>query len=401
MPPQDPNPSPLPPRNPLAPTPPSPPPSSPVPPSPQPPVAPTAPAPSSIDTSLYTDPTGVSMFSAPPKKSHKKLIIGIIVAIILLLGGSALAYSLYQAPDKVVSDAFSQAVNSKSVLMTGDLKVTSTQSSPLGQEFLAQFSLAAEGTKMSADANLTVDGVKYGGSVLTTGKQESYFRVKNVKDIVTKIFGEGISTQYKTFIDKVSNKWIKVSPETSDEMTKDIADQQVCAEKAFDTFSKDKTQRDEVVEVYKKNPLFKTKQTGEETIAGVDTLKLQLTPSNKFPQFVGGLKQTKIFKALDSCAKGDLTKSANEAIKDTTPDTSPAKLELWIAKWDHHLVQVKLSVKEDGVTTTITARPLFGKPVTIEAPSDFMTLKQLTDAFIAAFAGEPSGGLPGSNPQLN
>ena len=372
-------------------------------------VTPPTPTSSNPNTPFEPAPFTPPLGSSPaPKKSRKRFIIGGVVAAFLVLvgAGSALAYTIYQSPDKLVADALSGAIAAKSFTVNGDFKATEKAiTSGDEKEVIAQYSVASEGVKASGDLDVTIDGVQYGGSFMSAGDKGVYAKVKNVKQIVASIFGEEAAAgPMKSFITTVDEKWIRFDNNDNDAATQKYSDQQKCYKTVADTYYKNKLQREQIINAYGNNPIFVAKANGEQTIGGVESLRVILMPDyTKYAGFVAALKKTEVVKALDKCSEGDLTKSLDEGVKniDTTKETT-AKIELGVSKWDHTLTQAKLSTTEkDGSTVASSARPLFNKPVTVQAPTESLSLKQVYEAFIKAVLGGARSGGATPSTQLN
>lgn len=87
---------------------------------------PSAPAPETMPaTDAVTGaPVDTVVIVKPPKKKKTGLIIGIIIAILLVLGGIGFGiwyFAVYQNPDKVVFDAVNNLITAKNVQATGEI----------------------------------------------------------------------------------------------------------------------------------------------------------------------------------------------------------------------------------------------------------------------------------------
>ncbi|EDK72442.1 hypothetical protein TM7_0428 [candidate division TM7 genomosp. GTL1] len=355
-----------------------------------------------LEPTLYT-PESPNVI-ASPRKSRKKLILAIIAAIILVLGAAAgvLAYMLYQSPEKAVADALSNAINSKSVVASGDFKAFETASGGPGREIIAGFNVAAEGTKANGDINITFDNIKFGGAFVATGKSETYVKVRNIKGIIEQTFGNGVAEHFKPFIAAVSDRWIRLDVPSDNESAKELNKLQTCYNKASEAYYKSKFQREQIANVYRDNPLFKAKSEGEERVGNVDSLRISLTPDyGKYAGFVDDLKKTEVFKAIDKCNEGGVTKNLDESVRNQTKsDDNDVKFQLWVSKWGHEFTQAKVSVKEkNGSTSSLSLKPTFNKSVTIEKPTESMSFEQVLEAFNQAFLGGANN--PDGDTQLN
>jgi hypothetical protein len=364
-----------------------------------------------LDPSLYTSATLPLSGQNPPKKSKKKLIIAVVIVAVLAIiaGGVAWGYSLYQSPEKVVSDAVTKALESKSISAVADMKSLEKNSDGSEQEFIARFNGAAEGTKASANFDVTMNGISYGGSFISTGTKESYLKIKNLGAVIEQMFDESAAdNQFKPFIEAVNEKWIKLDDKTAtDTMTKAYSQQQDCYNDTLNAYHKSKVQKQQLASAYKNNPLFKAKHAGGQSISGVDSLHIVLTPDNtKYAGFVNDIKKADVVIALDACNKGSLVKSLDESVKNqaNSQDTTEVKLEVWASRWEHVLTQAKLTTKEkNSSVTTVQLIPTFNKSIAIETPTESITIQQAFDSFFKAFLGTAGNSTNGAdvNPRLN
>jgi hypothetical protein len=384
-------------------------PSTPQTPPPIPPPRASAPAPLPIsEPDLYTNesPAAAPVLFAAPKRRNKKLLFAIIIAAIIAILGAiaAVAYTVYQNPEKVVSDAFTKAIDSKSIALSGDFKAQNKDPNAQSQEAIVQFNVAAEGTKATGDVNATIDGVQYGGAFMSSGLGSAYIKIKNVKGLIAKVFGDDGSGAFKTFIDLTNEKWIKFDSSATDEVTQQYSKDQACFDAALTAYSKSKSQRQQVTDVYRENPLFKVVGNGEEAVGGVDSLRFSLTENNSnYPKFVAAIKKTEVFRAIDKCADGEFTKSIDESVKNQdVKAANKTKFELWVSKWQHEITQLKLSSEATaGSTVIMTARPTFGKAVVAQTPTESVSFKDAMTAFFTGFLGGSSFSSDGTQPGAN
>ncbi|MNT48685.1 hypothetical protein D3C72_1854800 [compost metagenome] len=95
-------------------------------------------------------------------------------------------------------------------------------------------------------------------------------------------------------------------------------------------------------------------------------------------KFAEAVNEMQFMKDLQKCD------SSLESFKlDTSDVTSPAgddsteKVEVSVSRWTHEFTQLKLTGKDKDASGEFIVEPSFGKAVTVAAPTDFMSLKEL------------------------
>lgn len=297
----------------------------------------------------------------PVKKSKKGLIIGLIAggAVLLALVISGLVYALvYNNPENAVVDAFTKAISAKSGSATGTASIKSDSTT-----FKVDFSSATNESGQSAgDATVTItaDGKDYTLKGHYAGtKDEVYVKVDDVKSVLEGILGseysDMIDMYYGSLLDKVDGKWVVIKQSDLEELSSGSVDskESQCIQTEIGKLQSDASVRNEVMDVYKKHPLFTIESKGSDS----DGNHYTLTPveNDKAKEFANTLVETTFFKALDDCTSTDLkSEFTNSSDSSSSSSTATGSLDVWVDGWSHTLNKVTLSVKDDDNKTEVT-----------------------------------------------
>ena len=330
-------------------------------------------------------PAEGTIWQQPPKKKRKGLIVGIIIAAALVVvgAGSVLGYNLwYQNPDKVVYDALMNAFKAKSITGDGELVVKTGDVS-----IKVTFDTKGEGSNGQLTAKAVIDGdidgqeisVDVTGSVIT--KDDTvYFKLDNVRetvDDIAKASDVTVPEYFDVIIKKIDGQWVSVKASDYEDISKEVAAQQECVTKTFDSLSTDDKMKREVIDLYRENKIIVIGDTlAAKDINGVASLGYTISSDNDAAKaFVKGLEDTAFGKALKEC---DDSVDFSDAAKDIDINIDGnSRIELWVSRFGHEITQVNVTGKEDDASGSLVFNPVFNKEVTIEAPEKAITFKQL------------------------
>lgn len=312
---------------------------------------------------------------APPKKK-KRLLIGLILTALILLGlGLTYVYG-YQNPSKVVSDAFINALNAKSLTYTG----TVTAAGPTKMVATLNGGLAEDGGTVNAKFAFDVNDRKYAfdGSGIIDEKNDLYFKVQNIDGLANNYRRAMPAESQELFdqiIDKVDDKWIKISSEDLKNYSADLANMQKCTADAVSKLKSDDAVRSELVDMYKKHPFI----TINKTLGAKDGSLGYALSSNgdKEKSFNKEYRNSALYKSLVKCDDSftikdeDLAKSHFEAFDKNT------STELWVDQWTHQITKLALNNVDKDQTTNISIEPKFNRAVAIATPKESTTVEQL------------------------
>jgi hypothetical protein len=337
------------------------------------------------DTSVPSGaPVTPPVTAMKPKKSKKKFIIaGVIVLVLALLGGGgALAYTMYQNPQKVITDAIMSAVNAKTATYKGTINVDSTD---VKASVTLTAKQAASAGSFDAQVAVTTGGKDYSltgdGVFSTTG--DLYVKLTKLDSITAAITSlanaqlgtTGDSTALvQKLVGKVDGTWIKISSDDLKSYSDTAATAQSCLSTALDKYKNDSSATKEITDLYQKHPFIAVdKDLGIQNGSVGYSLKTDKTAATAF---VDGLKSTKIYTALHDC-DSSLTLDAGALTSDT--GTATGSIELWANQWTHQLTKLVLSETSDGTSLKSTIEPTFNPTPapTVDTPSSSTTLTQL------------------------
>lgn len=328
---------------------------------------------------------------APTSKPKKKgLLIGLIVAavIIVLCGGSALAYNFwYQNPDKVVTDGIINAIKAKSIKYTGSAVTTGDQP--------VKIEVSGRGDEKSHDLNAKVTfkyedkAVTLEGALLIDAKGDLYLKVRNIDTLINQYRDAQDNAQFKQLIDdvvsKVNDQWIKVNADDLKSFSETSSKSQKCFTEAVKKIESDKAVRSELADTYKKHKfIIIDDKLGSQN--GSLGYKLHLD-SDVAKVFTSDLRNTQFYKAMQDCDK-DFKINENDLFKESkNSDKTETSVELWVSRFSHQIT--KLNIEEDTPgkgKATIVFEPTFDTGIdAITTPEESTTIKQLQSDFEALF----------------
>ena len=319
-----------------------------------------------------------------PNKKKKFIIGGIIAGAVLLLGGGTYAaYALwYQNPEKVLTDAVSNLIRAKTATYSGtlamdtkDVKVRvvfdGKQASELNGEGNAKITLTSQGKDFVVN-----------GSALVDKDGNLFFKVGNLKTILDDVLKQSgmTSSPFDELVAKIDNKWIRVSADDLAEYDKDAGKAQACLTDTMKKIQNDKAVHDSLVKAYENNKfvVIDSSLPGR-TINGVDSMGYKLSLNNEAAKkFAEAVNEMQFMKDLQKCDSSfESFKLDASDMKSTTGTTSTETVEVSVSRWSHEFTQLKVTGKDDDASGEFILEPIFGKDVTVAAPTDFMTLKEL------------------------
>ena len=315
------------------------------------------------------------MATLPVKKSKKGLIIGIVVAAFLALGlgTAAIVYAfVYNSPENAVADAFSKALSAKSGSADGHMTITQG-----GTTTKVQMKFATnEQNQAQADLDITVPsgGREFNIKGQFAGTKDSTFiKVNNLKSLLAEMFGasdsDAIEQYYGSLLGKIDNKWVEIKLSDIEEMNPgSTSDKQAqCMQDEIVKFRSDAGLRNEVMDVYKKNQLFKVESKGSDA----DGNRYSLTPDKeKGKAFSKAIQETKIFKAIDNCYDGELKKSMEKESTSTSSSSEPESysFDIWVDGFSHNINKFSVVAKDKSSEMTTEFKTKFNNNPSVTIP---------------------------------
>ena len=333
-------------------------------------------------------------YAQPPrtKRPKKGLIIGGIIAgaLIVFGGASALVYNVwYQNPEKVIFDALTRAFKSESATGTGaitiksedvDLKVTLVGE---GRGSDSHVDATIEFESKSAEENISINVM---ASVLVKG-ETVYFKLDNIQktlDQLAEEYGTEVPDYVTPIVKKIDGQWVSVKSSDYEDVSEEVAKQQRCITDVFDTLSNSKDMKNELIDLYKENRILVIdEELPAKKIDGVGSLGYEISADMSAAQtFIKGLDDTEFGKELKKCDDSVDFAEAADAIKEADEENdsdTDARFELWVSRFGHQITEVKFTIEDGDDSGTFVFNPKFNQDVTVEAPENTITLKQLQE----------------------
>lgn len=324
---------------------------------------------------------------AKPAGKSKKMLIGSIVglAAVLLLGGGAAAYALwYQNPQKVVTDSIVNAFKANSLVLDGTFKLNNLGDTTNSVEQVTlTFDSKSKKTEGQFNATLSIDAADKNylleASAMADADMNLYFKVKNVDSLVDELIGmaEMDSTAIDQLVDKINDKWIRIAAEDYEDVSQEASQAQECVSNVIKKYETDDNLRAQVSQAYKDNQFIVI----EEELGSKDgNLGYVLDGDiEKAKAFANQLKETDIYKELKDC-DDNFDFDADDVISEQeTDEATESRFELWVSRFGHEIQQIKATMSDDEVSGEMTINTQFNQDVTVEAPTDYVPVKELVD----------------------
>lgn len=333
-----------------------------------------------------------------PKKKKTGLIIGIVLGVIALIAiiSAVLVYFLWwQSPEKMVTDAVSNAIMAKK--MTADGKVVIDMRGQGKIELNVKTATDSGKSKANIDAKLDVKGVEKNiplkGDVVLDSDGTIYVKINNFKDLYGTLLeivmesssGGNLSrSQIETYrdqtlekmgseIDKMSDTWMKISPG-------EIGSEYKCGINALKKIQSDESARKELAQIYQKNSLFTIKDSKISDRNGGRGFELQGNNKSNSSKFEEEFKNSSVGKALGKCGKSNSYKSSGSSSIDT------ASLKVWVDRSSHELKALELKGDSKKASVEISFDINVNKSEEIKVPSSAESLKEFIEGFMEGYS---------------
>lgn len=320
--------------------------------------------------------TSGSPFSRPASvlklSKRKKLSLPLLIGIAVLLGVLALLYVYwFQNPNRVVAEGLSRAFNAESLTYTGVVTTAGATkmnavldggASAQGGTMNAKFTFATRDKKYTFDANGLTD---LGG--------KTYLKVRNIDGLVAN-YRSAVPAESRPLFDqiiaKINDKWITVGVDDLNAYNPKFAATQKCVSAAYKKLQSNKAAKTAVTATYKKHPFIVVGQTlGAKDGSLGYTL---VTDDAALKAFMKEMKSAPLATSLKEC--DDSFKVDDNAFSQKGRTT---KTEVWVSRWTHRITRVVIKDDKNGNATNLSLKPTFNQPVSVSAPKDATTLKQL------------------------
>lgn len=349
-----------------------------------------------------------------PKKSKKKLIIGIVIAFIAVLGlGGTTAFAFYyNNPEKVVADALVNVVTARTQIANGSYVYTNTKNK--GNISLTFDSKSdTPNFKGQLEAKLKVDYDKYkfdlGGTGMLSEKGSAYLKFDGLEKITTKYLNEPevkvytdqspkLKDEIVALVKKIDGKYVKLDKSDIQNFWKkyDHEKASACYTKAFDTLDKTSAQKREIQAAYDNNKFVIIKNQGSENIAGVDSVKYGINVDlKKYYHASDAFKETTFSKSLQKCndqlsgeesdeyklteeQEKENRKFRDESAEEQQKEANKTKVNIWISRWGHQFTKTTTHYAntKDGTKYVLDVNYKQNQLITIKDPKDSISMKE-------------------------
>ena len=331
-----------------------------------------------------------NMATSKPKKKKTGLIIGIalgVLAIVAIIAALLTYFLWWQNPEKMVTDAVSNAIMAKKAVVNG--KIVANMKDSVKLELNVKANSASDKVKSNIDAKLTIKDIdksfSFKGDIVVDGDGTVYVKIDNLKDSFSDIFelmveekstksGFALSkdqrkeyhdemlSQLEPLLDKFNGKWMKIS---SDDLKNDGYK---CYTEALKKIRSDEGIRKEIAQLYRKNNFLDIKDTKLNDRNGGRGFKIKGN-HDKFSKFAEQLKDSSVGKDMSKCKKID-----NETGESSDGDAS---LKLWASGFSHELRAIEFKGRANDTTIEASLDVDMNKASEVEIPSDAANIREL------------------------
>ena len=332
-----------------------------------------------------------------PKKKKTGLIIGIVLGVIALIAiiSAVLVYFLWwQNPEKMVTDAVSNAIMAKK--MTADGKVVIDMRDQGKIELNVKTATESGKSKADIDAKLAVKGVEKNiplkGDVVLGDDGTIYVKINNFNELYGSLLevvmesssgGKMSRTQMEAYrdqtlkklnseINKMNGTWMKISPD-------EIGSEYKCGINALKKIQSDESARKELAQIYQKNSFFTIKDSKISDRNGGRGFELQ-GDNGKLSKFNDEFKNSSAGKALSKCGKSNSYKSSESSSIDES------SLKVWVDRSSHELKAVELKGNDKKAFVEISFDINVNKSEEIKVPSSAESLKEFIEGFMEGYS---------------
>ena len=333
-----------------------------------------------------------------PKKKKTGLIIGIVLGVIALIAiiSAVLVYFLWwQNPEKMVTDAVSNAIMAKK--MTADGKVVIDMRDQGKIELNVKTATDSGKSKADIDAKLAVKGVEKNiplkGDVVLGDDGTICVKINNFKDLYGTLLeivmesssgGKMSRTQMEAYrdqtlkklnseINKMNGTWMKISPD-------EIGSEYKCGINALKKIQSDESARKELAQIYQKNSSFTIKDSKISDRNGGRGFELQGNNKSNSSKFEEEFKNSSVGKALGKCGKSNSYKSSESSSIDES------SLKVWVDRSSHELKAVELKGNDKKASVEISFDINVNKSEEIKVPSSAESLKEFIEGFMEGYS---------------
>lgn len=318
-----------------------------------------------------------------------------VIALIAIISAVLVYFLWWQNPEKMVTDAVSNAIMAKK--MTADGKVVIDMRDQGKIELNVKTATDSGKSKANIDAKLNVKGVEKNiplkGDVVLDSDGTIYVKINNFKDLYGTLLeivmesssGGNLSrSQIETYrdqalekmsseIDKMSNTWMKVSPD-------EIGSEYKCGINALKKIQSDESARKELAQLYQKNSFFTIKDSKISDRNGGRGFELQGNNKSNSSKFEEEFKNSSVGKALSKCGKSNGYKSSESSSIDES------SLKVWVDRSSHELKALELKGDSKKASVEISFDINMNKSEEIKAPSDAESLKEFIEGFMEGYS---------------
>lgn len=347
----------------------------------------------------HTPSVGAS-FATPQKPAKKPLIIGIVVALLVLIGAGVASAYIYMnnKPEKVLADAFtntaSDLLDKKPASSVGELTFESKGDTPAKVNITFDGKSSGENGQGSADVTVTFAGKTYNvkTSAVAFGESEFYFKIENLKKTLSTLTASQpefamYTDVFDPIVSKLDNQWIKVTKDDLKQLG--MADEKKVDKctAAVQSLKLSKDDKKQLKKLFKENQFvvasekLKSEKASDETSFHYKLDFNDKAAENFAKQVIEMKSFATVKKDCDIDQKDIEDGFKNENKAEEKDDVKPV-VELWVGKKSRRPTKFKITANDKEFSMDFnTEVKLNAKDVTVEKPSSSISVNELKKEF--------------------
>ena len=312
----------------------------------------------------------------------RKIALVCLVSIVII-GALLCVYKFwYQNSSKIITDAFSDLLSSKTVSYNGKIS---------GNYINNDISVKISGMtndkqqgNLIADTTLTRSNKSYNflAKAVSDENGSVYANISNISDLIG-FMGESNNSDLSSDLglvniitSDINNKWVKISNADISGAISSYSSDYACSVSSVNLFKSNQKYQSEVNEAFKNNQFIVFEKRAKNSN---DSYGYQIKiDTNKYNAFITKFKKTEIYEKLMACNSNYKLPDANNVLNDNNLTVS-----IWINKWSHQLSSTELNYKKNNVDLTLALNFIFNRTNKVLF-HNYMTIDQVKADFEAA-----------------
>lgn len=335
------------------------------------------------------DDSAVQLETAANKAKRWRLgrnkTIALGAALLLIGGGGAWAYNVYQAPTTVIGMAIGSLFGQQNPAY--DLKLAVSSSGIKGDITLG-VSTGDEGADLNALLNLNYAGQKASANVeaITAKSGDAYLQISKYESLLALFLnGAGLNaSSYSSVLNAISGKWIKLSKSDIESVTGSTGTAASCIQDKYKDAVHAEAVKTEMINLAKSHVFMVVDKD-----LGTSNGSVGYDMAFDVPQlkaFLIGFLDTKAFADYEECSGSSAAafpkEVAVQGINSVTEEQvktamATTKISIWADQWSHKLSKLSIVTNQSGLDLELDLLPAGDRSSLVQIPTDSISVTDL------------------------